>query len=49
MSEKTINFKTEEELYKKIKIKIAEEGVTLKNYVTKLIEEDLKGGGKNER
>ena len=31
MSEKTINFKTEEELYKKIKIKIAKEGVTLKN------------------
>ena len=47
MSEKTINIKTDEELYKKIKIKIAEEGITLKNYVTKLIEEDLKGGGKD--
>jgi len=44
-----INFKTEEELYKKIKIKIAKEGVTLKNYVTKLIEKDLKGGGEDER
>lgn len=49
MNEKTINFKTEEELYKKIKIKIAVEGITLKNYVTKLIEEDLKGDDKNER
>ena len=49
MSEKTLNFKTEEELYKKIKIKIAKEGVTLKNYVTKLIEKDLKGGGEDER
>ena len=46
LKEKTINFKTEESLYKEIKVKIAEEGITLKDYVTNLIKKDLKGGRK---
>ena len=39
--EKTINFKVSEELYKQIKVKVALEGMTLKDYVIKLITEDL--------
>ena len=46
LKEKTINFKTEESLYKEIKVKIAEEGITLKDYVTNLKKKDLKGGKK---
>ena len=39
--EKTINFKVDEELYRRIKIYIAKEGKTLKEYVIELIENDL--------
>lgn len=39
--EKTINFKVDEKFYKEIKIKIAHEGITLKDYITKLIQKDL--------
>ena len=39
--EKTINFKVSEELYKRVKVKIALEGMTLKDYVIKLIIDDL--------
>ena len=39
--EKAINFKVDEELYKKIKIKTIEEGKTLKDYVIELIKKDL--------
>lgn len=39
--EKTINFKVDEELYKRIKINIAKEGKTLKEYVIELIKKDL--------
>jgi predicted DNA binding CopG/RHH family protein len=41
MSEKAINFKVDENLYKKIKIKIAIEGLTLKDYIINLIIKDL--------
>lgn len=40
--EKNIGIKVDENFYKKIKIKIAEDGLTLKEYILKLIEEDLK-------
>ena len=39
--EKTINFKVDEELYKQVKVKIALEGKTLKDYVIQLIKNDL--------
>ena len=39
--EKAINFKVGEELYKQIKVKVALEGMTLKDYIIKLIKEDL--------
>ncbi len=39
--EKTINFKVDEELYKQIKVKVAMESKTLKNYVIELIKKDL--------
>lgn len=39
--EKTINFKIDAELYKKIKIKIAKEDISLKQYMLNLIKKDL--------
>jgi predicted DNA binding CopG/RHH family protein len=40
--DKAINFKVDEKLYRRIKIKIATEGITLKDYVLGLILKDLK-------
>jgi predicted DNA-binding protein len=39
--DKTINFKVDAELYKKIKVKVAQEDKTIKGYVIELIEKDL--------
>lgn len=39
--EKTITIRVDEELHKKIKVKIANEGVTLKDYLVDLIKKDL--------
>ena len=39
--EKAINFKIDAELYKKIKIKIEEEDISLKQYMINLIKNDL--------
>ena len=39
--EKAINFKIDAELYKKIKIKIKEEDISLKQYMINLIKNDL--------
>lgn len=39
--EKAIHFKVDENFYKQIKVKIALEGITLKDYIIKLIKEDL--------
>ncbi len=41
IAEKTINFKVDEELYKRIKIKVVEEDMTLKDYIIQLIKKDL--------
>lgn len=41
MEEKNIGIKVDAELYKKIKVKIAQEGITLKEYILKLIQKDL--------
>lgn len=42
MSEKNIGIKVNEELYREIKIKIAKEGKTLKEYILELVKKDLK-------
>lgn len=41
MSEKTITIRISEDLHKTVKIKIAESGVTLKDYLVDLIQKDL--------
>lgn len=41
MQEKAIHFKVDEGFYREIKIKIAKEGKTLKDYVIELIKQDL--------
>jgi len=39
--DKTINFKVDEKLHKLIKVHIAKEGKTLKEYIIELIKKDL--------
>lgn len=41
MGEKTITIRVSEDLHRTIKIKIANEGISLKDYVVGLIEADL--------
>ena len=41
MAEKGINFKVDENLYREVKIKVAIEGKTIKDYVIELIKKDL--------
>lgn len=41
MSEKNIGIKVDAELYKKIKVKIAQEDISLKDYILALIQKDL--------
>lgn len=48
MKEKAINFKVDEELYTKVKVKVAIEGMTIKDYVINLIKKDLEKDKKNE-
>lgn len=43
MIDRTITIKVEEDFYRDIKIRIAQEGITLKDYILDLIKEDLKG------
>lgn len=40
-AERTLAFRIDEQLYREIKIKLAEEGITLKSYVLGLIDKDL--------
>ena len=42
MAEKIINFKIDEETYKEMKKKLIDKDMTIKDYVTNLIKEDLK-------
>lgn len=39
--EKGINFKIDEELYKKLKVKLAKEGQTIKQFMLNLIKKEL--------
>ena len=41
MADKTINFKVDAEIYKRIKIRVAEKDTKLKDYVLSLIMADL--------
>ena len=41
ITEKTIAIRINEEFHKKIKIKLAENGLTLKDYIISLIEKDI--------
>lgn len=41
MKERTISIRVKEDFYKDIKIRIAKEGITLKDYILNLIKEDL--------
>lgn len=41
MPEKTIAIRVDEELFKKVKIRLAENGMALKDYIITLIERDL--------
>lgn len=40
-TEKTIAIRIDEDLHKRIKFRLAEKGITLKEYIIGLIEEDL--------
>jgi predicted DNA binding CopG/RHH family protein len=42
LADKAINIKINERLYKQIKIKVATEDLTIKDYIIKLVEKDLK-------
>lgn len=39
--DKGINFKVDEKFYKQIKIHIAKQGITLKDYIIQLMKKDL--------
>jgi predicted DNA binding CopG/RHH family protein len=41
LADKAINIKVDEELYKQVKIKVATEDITIKDYIIKLIQQDL--------
>jgi len=43
MAERTISIRVSEDFYRDIKIRIAQESITLKDYILNLIKEDLKG------
>lgn len=49
MAERNIGFKVDEELYKKIKVKIALDGKTLKDYILELIQKDLANQKENKK
>lgn len=42
MPERNIAIRVDEELFKKIKVRLADNGMTMKDYIISLIEEDLK-------
>ena len=49
MAEKTINFKVDAETYKRIKIQVAEQDTTLKDYILSLIMKDLSNGNNRNK
>ena len=49
VADKTINFKVDAEIYKRVKIRVAEQDTTLKDYVLSLIMKDLSRDTKFEK
>lgn len=45
MSEKTVAIRIDEDLQRRIKYRLVEKGVTLKDYIVGLIEQDLENPG----
>ena len=41
MNERTISFKVDEKFFKEMKVQIAKEGKTLKDYIYELVKKDL--------
>lgn len=48
MAEKTITIRIDDELHKKIKVAIAQKGITLKDYIVQLVENDLNSDGEKK-
>lgn len=46
MPEKNLAIRVDEDLYKKVKVRLAESGMTLKDYLVMLIEKDLQENAK---
>jgi len=42
VADKAINIKIDEQLYKQIRIKVATDDITIKDYIINLVEKDLK-------
>ena len=42
MTEKSITIRVKEELHTRIRIAVAEKGITMKDYIINLVDEDLK-------
>lgn len=49
MADKTIAFTVDEEFHRRIKVKLAESGQTLKSYIINLILQDLENGQSVEK
>jgi predicted DNA-binding protein len=46
---KAINFKVDDDLYKRVKVRVALDGKTMKDYIIELIEQDLEEHEKTAR
>lgn len=46
MNEKTITIRVPEDFHRQVKVKSASEGLSVKDYLIKLVEEDLKRDNK---
>lgn len=44
MAERNIAIRVDEDIFKKVKVRLADNGMTLKDYIVSLIEEDLQKG-----
>lgn len=43
MGERTLAFRVDEEFHKELKVRLAQQGITLKSYIISLIQKDLEG------
>ena len=48
ISDKTLAIRVDEDFYKKVKLRLAEKGVTLKDYFIELVENDVKAPDKDD-